>query len=47
MFLENLVYAYGAPQYILTNNERQFVVMFFDSVCVLSGFKDQLSKVYH
>ena len=36
-FLDNWVYVYGAPRYVLTNNGPQFAAKFFDAVCALLG----------
>lgn len=46
-FLEYWVYAYGAAQYILTDNGKQFVAKFFDSVCGILGSKQYFTSAYH
>ena len=46
-FLDHWVYAYGAPQYLLTDNGPQFIAKFFDSVCGLLGIQHYLTAFYH
>ena len=46
-FLDNWVYVYGAPQYVLTDNGPQFAAKFFDSVCALLGILHYLTTAYH
>lgn len=47
VFLDHLVYAYGAPAYVLTNNGRQFVPKFFDVICTRRGVKHHLTTAYY
>ena len=46
-FLDNWVYEYGAPRYVLTDNGPQFAVKFFDAVCTLLGVGHNLTTAYH
>ena len=45
-FLDNWVYVYGAPPYILTDNGPQFAAKFFDAVCALLGVRHYLTTAY-
>ncbi|CDF40922.1 unnamed protein product [Chondrus crispus] len=46
-FLDNWVYVYGAPRYVLTDNGPQFAAKFFDAVCALLGVRHYLTTAYH
>ncbi|CDF38169.1 unnamed protein product [Chondrus crispus] len=46
-FLDNWVYVYGAPRYMLTDNGPQFAAKFFDAVCALLGVRHYLTTAYH
>ncbi|CDF38306.1 unnamed protein product [Chondrus crispus] len=46
-FLDNWVYVYGAPRYMLTDNGPQFAAKFFDAVCALLGVRPYLTTAYH
>lgn len=46
-FLENWVYVYGAPLYVLTNNGTQFAAKFIDSVWALVRIRHYLATAYH
>ena len=46
-FLDNWVYVYGAPRYVLTDNGPQFAAKFFDAVCALLGVQHYLTTAYH
>ena len=46
-FLDNWVYVYGAPRYVLTDNSPQFAAKFFDAVCALLGVQHYLTTAYH
>ena len=45
--LNNWVYVYGAPRYVLTENGPQFAAKVFDTVCALLGMQHYLTKAYH
>ena len=38
-FLDNWVYVYSAPRYVLTDNGPRFAAKFFDAVCALLGLR--------
>ena len=46
-FLDNWVYVYGAPWYVLTENGSQFAAIFFDAVCAFCGVRHYLTTAYH
>ena len=46
-FLDNWVYPYGAPFYVLTDNGPQFVAKFFEAVCSMLGLQNYLTTAYH
>ena len=46
-FLDNWVYVYGAPRYVLTDNGPQFAAKCFDAVCALLGVRHYLTMAYH
>ena len=46
-FLDNWVYVYGAPRYVVTDNGPQFAAKFFDAVCALLGVRHYLTTAYH
>ena len=46
-FLDNWVYVYGVPRYVLTDNGPQFAAKFFDAVCALLGVRRYLTTAYH
>ena len=46
-FLENWVYVYGAPNFLLTDNGPQFVAKFFEAVCALLGVRHFMTTAYH
>lgn len=46
-FLERRVYVYGGPRYLLTDNGKQFVAKFFESVCGMLGVNHFLTTAHH
>ena len=46
-FLDNWVYVYGAPRYVLTDNGPQFAAKFFDAVCALLTVRHYRTTAYH
>ncbi len=46
-FCEHWVFAYGAPVYLLTDNDSQFSSKFFMDVCFILGLKQLFSTTYH
>ena len=45
-FLDNWVYVYGGPRYVLTDNGPQFAAKFLDAVCALLGVRHYLTTAY-
>ena len=46
-FLDNWVYVYGAPRYVLTENEQQIAATFLDEGCALLGLRHYLTTAYY
>ena len=46
-FLDNWVYVYGAPRYVLIDNVPPFAAKIFDAVCALLGGRQFLMTDYH
>ena len=46
-FLDNCIYVYGAPRFVLTDSSPQFAAKFFDAVCALLGMQHYLTTVYN
>ncbi|CAN8063813.1 unnamed protein product [Agarophyton chilense] len=46
-FLNNWVYLYGAPLYLLTDNGSNLESKFFEAVCNLLGIKHYFTTAYH
>ena len=46
-FLDNWVYLYGAPRYVLNDKGLQFAAKFFDAVCALLRVRIYLTTAYH
>ena len=46
-FLDNWVYPYGVPSYLVTDNGPQFASKFFEAVCTMLGVQHYLTTAYH
>ena len=43
----NIIYRFGIPSYILTDNEKPFANKLMDKICDLFGFKQRNSSMYY
>ena len=43
----NIIYCFGIPRYILTDNGKQFAITLMDKICNLFGFKQPNSSMYY
>ena len=46
-FLNNWIYPYGAPLYLLTDNGSNLAAKFFEAVCYFLGVKHLFTTAYH
>ncbi|KAM1771926.1 hypothetical protein ACFX11_046684 [Malus domestica] len=44
---EHIIYRYGVPRYIITDNEKQFSNRLVDELCEKYKFKQHKSSMYH
>ena len=46
-FVENWVYPYGPPAYLLSDNGGQFASRYFQSICAILGVRNLFTTAYH
>ena len=46
-FVENWIYPYGPPAYLLSDNSGQFASKFFQKICQIMGIRNLFTTAYH
>ncbi|CDF38390.1 unnamed protein product [Chondrus crispus] len=46
-FVENWIYPYGPPAYLLSDNGGQFASKFFQKICQIMGIRNLFTTAYH